>query len=322
MSISLVIDMPIYLSEADVANLVGIEDALKATRSAFRDWSKQGTENLARQRLPLPGGQHNLMAAASAGRDVFGHKAYFAVGGKGAYHVALYEISTGRFLALIEANLLSQLRTGAASGVATERLAAPGSRRLAVIGSGKQARAQALACLAVRPFDQVSVFSPTRDHRESFAAAIESESGVTAAPATSANECVAGADVVITITKAKEPVLSTEALTPHAHVNAAGANAQSRRELPDDLVRTASRVVTDDRRQARFEAAEFIRCADAEPGFWDRVEELGSIPEEPVSNASPGRTIFKSLGIALEDVAFADSIYRRAIEAGRGERFG
>ncbi len=172
----------------------------------------------------------------------------------------------------------------------------------------------------MRPIAGVRVFSRSPERRDAFARRIEDKLGVEARPCPSGEACVAGADVVVTITKSAEPVCRAEWLADGAHVNAAGANAANRRELDHATVLRARVQVTDDRRQAQAEAAEFIDLAAEGRLDWASVHELGDIVTGRVAGrrAPADVTLFKSLGIALEDIAFAQLAYRRALEAGVG----
>ena len=196
---------PIYLTETDVGRLVTVKDAIATLEALFATWGQPSTSNLPRQRARLAGGAFNLMGAAYGAKGVHGLKAYAGV--KGAqFHSLLYSSLDGKLKAIIEADLLGQMRTGAASGVATKLLAKADAHTLAVIGTGKQSRTQIAAVCAVRPITRVKVFSRTAEHREAYARAVEKELGVQALPASSAQTCVAEADVVVTITNSAEPV--------------------------------------------------------------------------------------------------------------------
>jgi alanine dehydrogenase len=308
--------LPLYLTEADVARLVTMNDALATTGEAFAAWRAPATTNIPRARAPVPPGFLNLMGATYGPRGVLGHKSYFGP----ASHFCLYSITEGRLAAVIESDLLGQLRTGAASGIATKALARPDAKVLGVIGTGRQARTQVAAVCAVWPIKTVRVFSRTPEKREAFARQMQSELGVEVVAAASAEACVRGADVVTLITKSAVPVCRAEWIAPGAHVNAAGANAADRRELEAETVLQARVLVTDHRAQAQIEAAEFIDLAKAGRLDWANVHELGDVVTgKAPARASPDQlTLFKSLGIALEDVAFGELIYRRALEAGAG----
>jgi alanine dehydrogenase len=307
---------PLFISEEDAASLVGIDEAIAALERAFASWGEAGTANLPRQRAPVGARFFNLMGASWAAGEVFGLKAYVDP----TYHVALYSSRDNKLLALIEANGISQLRTGAASGLATRLLANPDARRLGIIGAGKQAFAQVAAICAVRPITEVRVFSRSPERREAFARLVEDKLAVEARPCPSAEACVAEADIVVTITKSAEPVCRSDWLADGVHVNAAGANAANRRELDEALVLRAAVKVTDDRRQAQAEAAEFIDLATAGRLDWASVQELGEIAagREEGRRSPADLTLFKSLGVALEDIAFAQLVYGRACEAGIG----
>jgi len=308
--------MALYITEEDVRALVTVDDAMAALEAAFAHWGADGTCNLPRQRLPLPVRSMNLMAAALPSEGVFGHKAYFG----GCQYVTLYSIAERKMLALIEARTLGATRTGAATGVAAKYLAREDAATVGLIGTGRQARTQLVAACRARPIRTARVFSRTKEKREKFAADMTAELGLEVIPVADAKSCIAGADIAIAMTSSVEPVILGDWLAPGAFVAATGANAYSRRELDAACVRRAALVATDQRDQARIEARELIDLADAGALAWEDVVELGDI----VAGRAPGRTsdgaitIYKSLGIALEDVAFGKVIYDRAAAAGVG----
>jgi alanine dehydrogenase len=310
---------PIYLTEADVARLVTVKDAIATLEELFATWGQPATVNLPRQRARLAGGAFNLMGAAYGAKGVHGLKAYAGLKG-GQYHTLLYSSSDGRLKAMIEADLFGQTRTGAASGLATKLLANPDAHTLGVIGAGRQSRTQVVAVCAVRPIKRINVFARTPEHRETYARALEKELGIEARPVPSAEACVGDAQVVVTITKSAEPVCRAEWLAKGAHVNAAGANSGDRREVDGETVLRAAVKATDQVEQAKVEAGEFRDLVAAGKLAWSDIRELG----EFVTGKAKGRTspsdltLFKSLGIALEDVAFAEVVYQRALAAGVG----
>ena len=311
---------PIYLTEADVGRLVTVKDAIATLEELFATWGQPSTVNLPRQRARLAGGSFNLMGAAYGAKGVHGLKAYAGV--KGAqFHALLYSSVDGRLKAMIEADLFGQMRTGAASGLATKLLANPDARTLGVIGTGRQSRTQVVAVCAVRPIKRINVFARTPEHREAYARSLEKELGIEALPAPSAEACVGDANVVVTITKSAEPVCRADWLAPGAHVNAAGANSGDRREIDGETVLRAAVKATDQVEQAKVEAGEFRDLVAAGKLAWSDIRELG----EFVIGKAKGRTspsdltLFKSLGIALDDVAFAELVHQRALAAGVGK---
>ena len=309
----------IYLTEADVGRLVTVKDAIATLEELFAAWGAPTTANLPRQRAQLAGGPFNLMGAAYGAKGVHGLKAYAGV--KGAQFLTLlFSSGDGKLKAIIEADLFGQLRTGAASGLATKLLANPDAATLGVIGTGRQSRTQALAVCAVRPIRRVKVFARTSASREAYARALEKEIGIEVLPASSAQACVADAGVVVTITKSAEPVLRADWLAAGAHVNAAGANAGDRRELDAETVLRAAVKVTDHLEQAKVEAGELRDLVAAGRLAWSDVRELGElVTGRCAGRKTPGElTLFKSLGIALEDVAFAEVVYQRALAAKAG----
>jgi ornithine cyclodeaminase/alanine dehydrogenase-like protein (mu-crystallin family) len=310
----------IYLTEADVQRLVTVKDAIATLEELFATWGQPSTANIPRRRARLPGGALNLMGASYGAKNVYGLKAYAAMKG-GQFHTLLYSSVDGKLKAMIEADLFGQLRTGAASGLATKLMANPDARTLGMIGTGRQSRTQAVAVCAVRPIKRVNVFARTPESRESYARSLEKELGIEVRPAPSAEACVAEADVVVTITKSAEPVCRAGWLAKGVHVNAAGANSGDRRELDGETVLRATVKVTDHVEQARMEAGEFRDLVAAEKLDWSDVRELGEVVTGKVKGrTSPSDlTLFKSLGIALEDVAFGELVYQRALAAGVGK---
>ncbi|CAN0349083.1 unnamed protein product [Discosporangium mesarthrocarpum] len=316
--------MPLYITEDEVRRLVDMDDALTAVEAGFRHWGQGDTANLPRRRLPLPGAVYQTMAASLPDDDVFGAKAYYVLPAGRNFTVFLHSLSQGRLLAMIEADWMSQLRTGAATGIAARYLAQPGAGKVGIIGSGTQARAQLMALAAVRDLTDISVFSRDPARRTDFAAAMEAELGIAARPAESAAACVAAADMVVTITNAGEPLFDGALLRPGAFVSAAGANRPTRREIDVETVRRAALVAVDDPEQARIESGELAAAVEAGAIEWDAVVPFGDIVTGRHAGRGDGTgiTVFKSLGIGLEDIAMAKMVYERALSVGAGREFG
>ncbi|MDR7415203.1 MAG: ornithine cyclodeaminase family protein [Armatimonadota bacterium] len=310
---------PLWLSEEEVARLLPLSEAIRALEEAFRAKAAGEAVNVPRTRVVTPEGVLHVMSAGWTSGGVMGLKAY-TTSRTGARFVVLLYATDGTFLAGMEANVLGQRRTGAASGLATRYMARPEASVAAVIGSGWQARTQLAAVCAVRPIREARVYSRTPQRREAFAREMSEQLGIPVRAVSSAEEAVEGAEVICTITTAREPVLLGRWLSPGVHVNAAGVNWPDRRELDGEAVRRAHRIAVDDLAQARLESGDLV-CAEREGVFrWERAVELADI----VAGKLPGRgdareiTLFASQGIALEDVAVAKLVYERAVTEGMG----
>lgn len=307
--------MPLYLTETDVGGLIDVGTAVEALASAFGALAKAAAINHPRQRYRLIDGRLNVMLAADGSSRRFALKAY-GTNGVSCHHVLLYSADEG-LLAIIEAGLLGQIRTGAASGLATRLLARPQARRLAIIGAGRQAYTQLLAVAHVRPLDSVDVFARDGARLATFCARMSRETGLAVHPAQSARAAVEGADIVVTATKSARPVVAAAWLRAGMHVNTIGANAAERQELEAEAFAGDATIVVDDVEQARTEAGELIALDRQGRLDWSRVRTLAEIVSAPPLQRN-GVTIFKSLGAAIEDLAAASIVYDRAMQAGIG----
>ncbi len=315
--------MALFLNEQEVAQLLPMDECIEALERAFAHAGEGKVDNKPRSRIRMPGGFFHFMAAADGGQGVFGYKAYpsFAGPGGAKMMMMLYDYETGQLLACMEAGRLGQIRTGAASGLATRYMARCAASTVAVIGSGFQARTQLEAVCAVRSIGQARVFSRRQERREDFAKHSSERQGVDVQPVESAQECIEGADIVIAITSAREPVVLGDWLAPGAHVNAAGGNHWLRREIDEAAVLKSELIVVDDLEQAKAECGDLM-WLEARGNFrWDMAREL----QDVVAGRVPGRlsqegvTLFESMGVALEDIAAADLVYRKAREQGIGQ---
>ncbi|MGO9231246.1 MAG: ornithine cyclodeaminase family protein [Bryobacteraceae bacterium] len=306
---------PLYLTEADVERLLPMGECIALVRAAFARLARGEAINHPRRRLILPT-RSVLHYMAGADGGYYGIKVYSTNPGHEAhFRFLLYRAADAALLAILEANSLGQIRTGAASGLATDLLARPEARTLAVIGSGFQARAQVEAMLAVRRFERVRVWSRSAEKRESFAADCARSFGAVVDPAATAEEAVRGADVLVTATSSGKPVVASEWVADGVHVNAMGANQAKRREIPGELVKRAGLIVADSREQSRMESGDLL-LALGEDG-WARVAELHElVAGRPGRTAAEEITIFKSNGLAIEDVVAAGYVYERAMEEG------
>lgn len=277
-------------------------EAIAVLRDAFAAWRDGTAGNQVRRRMFLPQGAV-LHSMAGWVDGYFGTKIYSTHPKSGAWFLFhLFDAATAAPLAQFEANYLGQIRTGAASGLATDLLANPQARVLAMLGAGFQARSQVDAIRVVRPGVEVRVWSRSREKREAFASEKQ------AVACETAEQAVRGADIVCTATTAREPVLAYEWLKPGVLINAVGSNNPSRRELPAEVVERAGLLAADSAEACLAEAGDLLLAKID----WNRVIDLKDL--QP--GWDPNRiTVFKSVGLGLEDVAVAAHIYRKAIPA-------
>jgi ornithine cyclodeaminase/alanine dehydrogenase-like protein (mu-crystallin family) len=314
--------MPLFLRENDITRVLEMDRVIAAVEEAFTLLGQGRALNRPRRRVQNPDGSVlHVMSAALPTWGVMGLKAYTSAPSGTRFVGLLYSTDTGELLALMEAHRLGQMRTGAASAVATRHMARREAGSLGLIGTGWQARGQVIAISRVRPVALVKCYSRTPDRREQFAQEMVRELGAEVVAVDSAREAVDGVDIVVTATTAREPVLQGEWLQPGMHINAIGSNWAHKQELDIPAVARCQRIAVDDLEQARQEAGDLIAAVAASAVGWDAVVELAQI----VTGRTPGRvredevTLFESQGIALEDVAAMKVAYERALELGVGE---
>jgi alanine dehydrogenase len=309
--------MTLHISEDEVRAVLTMPIALQAVEEISR---KQATGEAVvhpRRRFELPGGGFfHYMAAADFSTGFVAMKQYTYVRGKLRFLVPLYEMATGDLVAMIEADYMGQLRTGAASGVATKYLARKDSRVAAIIGTGGQARTQLEAVAAVRKLESARAYGRDAAKREKFCAEMSERLGIPVRPCASSAEAVRGADIISTATTASQPVVNGTDLSPGAHINAIGANHAHKRELDDEAVASADVIVVDSVEQSRQEAGDLIIAFHGDEICWTGVKKLSEI----VAGKASGRTsdtevtLFKSNGIASWDLAAAIRVYAMARE--------
>jgi ornithine cyclodeaminase/alanine dehydrogenase-like protein (mu-crystallin family) len=307
------------VTEQQVREHLPVREAIRVLREAFTRLHEGRSLNQPRRRLAVPGGAILHSMAGADGR-YFGTKVYSTHPKHGAHFwFHLYDAETARPLALFEANYLGQIRTGAASGVATDLLSPATAETVAVIGTGFQARSQLEAVLEVRPARQVRAWSRKAANRERFARECSERFGVEVRAASSAREAVEGAAIVVTATYARDPVIDSEWVQSGTHINAIGSNNPARRELPPALLDHAGLIVVDSLEQAAIESGDMLLAAPRED--WRRwpLRELPEIVATGSGRADPAQTtIFNSLGLGVEDVAVAGYVYERIVTPASG----
>jgi ornithine cyclodeaminase/alanine dehydrogenase-like protein (mu-crystallin family) len=304
----------LYLTEEDVEAVLTIGDALEAIEGSFRRQAAGEIENRPRYRLRLQDGRMAVMAASDPGLGVAGVKAYAAGPGGTKFMVTLFHASRHDVLAVIEADQLGRLRTGAASGVAAKYLAREGAASLGIIGCGWQAETQVAAVRAALPgISSTVVYCRDPARREAFAIRVGAE-------AAESYQEAAGHDVVVTITTSKDPVLRGEWLQPGALVCAAGANVPRNRELDNAVLERAAFVCCDSLEDAKLESGDLIEPVTQGVLDWLEVHELAEVVagELPGRQADDDIVVFKSNGIAAWDVAAGAAAVALARERGVG----
>ena len=311
----------LLINEQEVRDLLPMDECVDVLDAAFAEWAAGAVSNVPRYRLPLMRGAQQVMAGMSASAGATGLKTYVSgTQGGSRMVVLLFSTDDGAPLAMISANALGQIRTGAASGVATRHMARPDASTAAVIGTGSQAGTQLAAVAAVRPIELAHVYSRTPERREAFAQRMSAELGMDVRPAESPHEAVSQAAVVCAITNSREPVFDGDALAPGAHVNAAGSNHWMRREIDETTIRRSDVVAVDDLEDAKIECGELIWAAERRAFRWEQAVELRDI----VAGWRDGRpspdaiTLFESQGLAMEDVTAGMHVYRKALASGAG----
>jgi ornithine cyclodeaminase/alanine dehydrogenase-like protein (mu-crystallin family) len=306
--------VPLYLTEQDVAELLEPADAVEAIEACFRRMAAGSVQNRPRYRLGLEGGALAVMAAADLELGYAGAKVYAGFRDGARFVVLLFRADSPELVAVIEADKLGQLRTGAASGVAAKHLAAGGATALGVIGCGWQAESQ-VACIraALPQLERVVAYCRTEERLQAFCEQHGAEPG-------ESHQDPAACDVVVTATTSPDPVLRGEWLRPGALVCAVGANDGRRRELDNVVLERAAFVCCDSLDDAKLESADLIEPVESGALDWLEVHELQEVVAEEVSGRQSDGDIvvFKSNGLAAWDVAVAAAAVARARAAGAG----
>lgn len=312
----------LLLTEDDVQHLLTMDMALEAVEQGLRKMGLDEAQNVPRARVQTDHSMLHTMAAAAKSLGVMGSKVYTTSRkGPTRFLLSLFDGKTGALLCLMQADHLGQMRTGAASGVATNLMARQDAAEVGVYGSGKQARTQLMAICKVRRVRQVHIYSPNEERRRQFAVDMSEQCQTEVIPTSHPERAAENKDIIITATTSREPVLYGQWVAQGAHINAIGSNYMTKAEVDVEVFRRCAVVVVDSKDQARLEAGDFQQPLEEGVLHWADVRELGQV----VVGRYPGRkqaqdiTLFKSLGIAVEDVATAGVVYTRAQAEGVGK---
>lgn len=311
----------LYLSEADVRELLDMDMALAAVEGAFQHLATGRAQNVPRARVR---GERIMLHSMSASADylgLVGWKCYTTTPHGMRFLVGLYASHTGELLALIEADYLGQLRTGAASGVATSILARPDSRVVGLFGAGAQARTQLQAICQVRRIEHVEVYSRRPERAQLFAEEMGELCRTRIVCQRSPHDVAAEKDIVICATTAQTPLFDGGVLTAGTHLNVIGSNHLTKAEVDVTTIQRSDTIVCDSVAQCRLEAGDFVEALGAGAVAWENMHELADV----LSGRAPGRataeqiTLFKSVGLAIEDVALGGRLLELARERQLGQ---
>lgn len=314
--------MPVLLlNEADVHQLLNMEMALAAVEDVLRKQALEEAQNIPRARTQTDHAMLHVLSGAAKTVGYMGYKAY-ATTRKGAnFHIGLFDGKTGALVSLIQADYLGQVRTGAASGVATQYMARHEASEVGLFGAGKQARTQLQAVCLVRKINHVHVYSPNEEHRRAFAREMSDVCRCDIEPVPRPELAAQDKDIVITATSSREPVLSGNWLSEGTHMNVIGSNFLAKAEIDAVAVRRCESIVVDSKDQARLEAGDFTQPLEDGSIHWSDIHELGQVIVGRFTGRAHAQdvTLFKSLGIALEDIAVAAAVFQKAQAAGAGK---
>lgn len=308
--------MPIrYFSEQDVQRLATMPMAIEAVREALVAMANGEAHNVPRVRARGRGIVLHGMLAAADHLQLAGWKQYATTRQGAHFVVGLHEYESGQLIALFQANRLGQLRTGAVTGIAVDVIAPQSVTRMGILGTGWQAQSQLEAVAAVRPIRDVVCYSRNAERRQRFAQQMAERLNIAVTPADEPEQAVRGMPLVVTATSSADPVLRGQWLDDGALVCAIGSNWWHKAELDVETIRRASLVVCDSVACCKHEAGDFREALEQGVFDWSQAVELADLVagrRRVTSDDRRGVAIFKSVGMAIEDVALAARILRHA----------
>jgi alanine dehydrogenase len=314
--------MTLHINEAEVRAVLTMATALEAVEESLRKQARGEVVVQPRRRFELPKGFYHYMAAADYSGGFVAETQYTYVAGKIRFLVLLYEMATGDLVAQIEADYMGQLRTGAASGVATKFMARRDARIAAIIGTGGQARTQLEAIAGVRKLELARAYGRDVSRREKFCSDMAERLRIPVYAAGSAAHAIEGADIICTATTASQPVVTGSDIAAGMHINAIGVNHAHKQELDEAAVGRADIIAVDSIEQSRQEAGDLIMAFGQNESKWSSVKKLADIVDGKITGRSNDTavTLFKSNGIASWDLAVAVRVWTLAREKGLGRK--
>jgi len=313
--------MVTFLSEQDIQDLLTMDIALEQVEAAMKALALGRATDIPRARIQTPSGIQHVLQAAAPELGYIGFKYYYTVPGqRSAMYVHLMNMKTGKLEAIVEARWQSMIRTGAASGVASRALANPGATTVAQLGAGYQGMGQLEAVVRALKLREARVYAPTRDKLEAWCRKMSIKLDIPVTPANTPQEAIRGAQVVNVITKSAAPVLDGDWLEPGQHINAAGSNALSRREIDAKTVARCALITVDGRGTAAKECGDLLPAVENGRLSWETLAEIGEV----LAGLKPGRvgkddiTLYESHGMGIQDVYTAVKMLELARSRKRG----
>lgn len=306
--------MALFLKDGDILQSVSMDEMLDAIENMQSKYGKGEAYNLPRRKIIAQGGLLSVMGGGLYYDRVMGVKTYTVVKGKYSFQVSLYDTETGELLCYTQANRLGQLRTGATTGIAVKYLSNPESSTVGLIGTGYQAPTQLEAISKVRNIRTVKAFSPTIEHRESFAQKMTEQLNITVIPVASAKEAIEGTDIVVSIAATMEPIIDGTWLSPGTTVIAAGPTTWRAHEITDEVLIRADKIFVDSLEQAPIESGDLAGAVDRGILQWSQLYELRhSVSKTIMAREDSGQIIFaKLMGTGVADVCAAKLAYDNA----------
>jgi alanine dehydrogenase len=309
----------IYLTEADVRRLLDMRQAVDLVENAFHLLAAGELSNVPRTRAVAPGIVLHTMSSAAPCWGLAAWKAYATTRDASTFHMGLYDL-TGRLIAVVEADYLGQLRTGATTAVAVEWMAAPEASDMGLFGTGKQARTQLAAVAAVRPLKRAFVYSRDAARRTAFANQMSADLNLEVIPVDRPQEAASDLPLVVTATASRQPVFDGDWLAEGSVVCAIGSNWLNRAEIDAAVVRRADNIVCDSVEACRREAGDFVDALDKGSFDWSQAVDLCEVVagRATARNSRESIGLFKSVGLAIEDLALGHKLLELARSTGAG----
>ncbi len=313
--------MALFLTEEDVQQVLTMPMAITAVEDVLREVSLGSAVNIPRQRTRMPKGALHILQGAVESQQVIGYKAYTSTREGNRFLLYLYDSNHGNLQAVIEANYLGMMRTGAASGVASKWLSREDSTTVGLFGSGWQATGQLEALHCVRPISRVKVLARNTERLNEFCRHNSDRLGIPIEPCQDAEAVVRNSDIVTTVTTAVEPLVHFPWVEEGTHLNAVGSNALIRREIDEKTIRSCSLVTVDSRDIAANECGDLLPLVEKGRLNWRQVVELGDIIAGRISGRTNNGqiTLFESQGMAVQDLMLGKRVLAAAQTKGLGE---